>query len=192
VVRDLEEVRQTLRAMSTHARKRIQAELSHARARLQGLENHHALKEPERRIRDEAQTLDHVRDQLSRALRDWVTVRQGAVRHAATRLQAHAPSRSFARARDRIEGCRRSLVRAASGELLRHRSEVRKQTQLLESFNPYGVLKRGYALVWSGDHATLRKRGAELREGDAIEVQFFDARAKARVTDVDVDVKETS
>jgi hypothetical protein len=44
------------------------------------------------------------------------------------------------------------------------------------------VLERGYALVWSGGGTELRKRGIDLAPGDPIEVQFFDARAGARIS----------
>jgi exonuclease VII large subunit len=60
--------------------------------------------------------------------------------------------------------------------------------RLLDSFDHHRVLERGYALVWRESGETLLKRGGTLRPSDPIEVQFFDARALARVTEV----KETS
>ena len=184
IVKDIEEIRRTLRTMSTHARKRILAELAHARSRLRGYESHHALKEPRRRIRDGMQDLDRAQEQLTRALRDWVTIRRGAVHQCSTRLRAHAPSRSFARARDRIGSCRRSLLRAVVTGWTRRRERVESQMRLLESFDHHRVLERGYALVWSEQGAALRKRGMEIRPGDPVEIQFFDARAGARVTEI--------
>jgi exodeoxyribonuclease VII large subunit len=199
VVKDIEEIRKTLATMSRDARKRIVAELEHARSRLQGYRNHHALREPERRIGDKMQELDRLQERLTRGLRGGVTLRRGAVQLLTTRLRSHSPGRSFARAYDRVESCRRSVLQAVATSLARHREGVASRMRLLDSFGPHRVLERGYALVWDEGGKALRKRGAELRAGDPIEVQFFDARAGARVTEVlpesatpDASGKETS
>jgi exodeoxyribonuclease VII large subunit len=184
VVKEIGAIRQTLADMSEHARRRILAELAHARSRLRGLENHRALREPAWRIREGQQELDRLHGRMTRALREWVTVRRTALNRHEARLQSHSPQRSFAHARDRIESCRRSLTQAMGTGMARRRERVLGQMRLLQSFDHHRVLERGYALVWSESGETLRKRGAELRPGDPIEVQFFDARAAARVTEV--------
>ena len=55
------EIRRTLGDMTRHARERILRELEGARSHLRGLENHHALKRPERRIREGFQALEHLK-----------------------------------------------------------------------------------------------------------------------------------
>jgi exodeoxyribonuclease VII large subunit len=184
VVLDQDEIRRTLRDLTRHARERIVRELGQARARLQGFENHHALRRPGRRIQDELQGLDQIQGRLTRALGDWVIRRRGRTQVLTERLRAHAPSRSFARARDRIEGCRQRALKSFAVGLARRRERVRSQARLLDSFDHHRVLERGYALIRGGDRGALLKRGAGLRSSDAIEVQFFDARARARVTEV--------
>jgi exodeoxyribonuclease VII large subunit len=184
VVREIAALREKLADMSHHARKRILAELAHARSRLQGLGSHRALREPAWRVREGQQELDRLQGRITRALRDWVTVRRTAVSRCDARLHSHSPGRSFVHARDRIESCRRSLGQAMATGLARRQERIRSQMRLLESFDHHRVLERGYALVWSENGETLRKRGAVLRPGDPIEVQFFDARAAARVTEV--------
>jgi exonuclease VII large subunit len=63
----------------------------------------------------------------------------------------------------------------------------------LRSYDYHGVLRRGYALVWSRGGAALVPRAAGLRPEDVIEVQFEDARAEARVTRAPLPArKETS
>jgi exodeoxyribonuclease VII large subunit len=190
VVKDIREIRRTLEEMRTHARKRIEAQLAHARARLRGLENHHVLKQPQGRIRDGFQTIDYIQDRLLRALEGWATNRRSHLELLRTTLHAHAPSRSLTHARDRVGTCRRDLNRAMETAMARRKERVGHQARLLDSFDHHRVLERGYALVWSEDGRRLRKRGAELRPEDPIEVQFFDARAAARVTEV-TEMKET-
>jgi exodeoxyribonuclease VII large subunit len=191
VVKDSAGIRNTLATMSEVARRRILAELAHARSRLRGFESHRALREPEWRIREGMQRIDRLEGKLRRALSDWVTVRRTAVVRSEATLRLHSPARSFAHARERVESCRRSIARAMATDLARRRKSVESQRRLLDSFDHHQVLERGYALVWSEGGGTLRKRGAELRPGDAIQVQFLDARAGARVTEVEVTGKET-
>jgi exodeoxyribonuclease VII large subunit len=143
VVKDIEEIRKTLATMSRDARKRIVAELEHARSRLQGYRNHHALREPERRIGDKMQELDRLQERLTRGLRGGVTLRRGAVQLLTTRLRSHSPGRSFARAYDRVESCRRSVLQAVATSLARHREGVASRMRLLDSFGPHRVLERG-------------------------------------------------
>jgi exodeoxyribonuclease VII large subunit len=191
VVKDIREIREILRTMREHARRRILAQLQHARDRLQGIETHHVLKQPQGRIREGFQSIDFMQDRLLRALEGWGTNRRSRLQLFAARLRAHAPARSLAHARDRVQGCRRSLGRAVETAMTRRMDRVRHHAQLIASYDHHRVLERGYALVWSGDGGRLRRRGADLRPGDPIQVQFFDARAGAEVTDV-TEVKESS
>ena len=184
VVKDLEDIRRTLRDMSGHARERIVRELRQARAQLKGYENHHALRRPGQRVQEELQSLDRIQERLLSALGNWVVSRRRRAEVFTERLRAHAPSRSFARAQERIESFRRRALTTLASSLARRRQRIESDARLLDSFDHRRVLERGYALVWAEDQAKLLKRGLGLSPGDAIEVQFFDARAGARVTRV--------
>jgi len=214
VVKDLDEIRAILENMRTHARRRILAELKHAASRLRGIETHHALREPRRRVREGFQELDRLHDSLAGALRESVRTRSDRTRTVAARLERHSPRHTFARARERVETCRKDLLRALTSEwkrrraherlasfqaqsrraldaaLVRRRERLEHQDRLLHSFGHESVLERGYALVWSEGRGTLRRRGAELRAGMAVEIEFFDARAGARVTEIAPKEKE--
>jgi len=184
VVMEIGAIREKLADMSEHARRRILGELAHARSRLQGLGSHRALREPAWRIREGQQEVDRLQGMITRALRDWVTLRRTALSRCEARLQSHSPGRSLAHAGDRVESCRRSLERAMTTALARRREGVLGRMRLLDSFDHHRVLERGYALVWRESGQTLLKRGTGLLPSDPIEVQFFDARALARVTEV--------
>src|SRR5438876_274496 len=182
VVKDVEEIRRTLLDLSRHARERIVRELREAASRLRGFETHHALRRPQRRIEDGRQELDRIEDRLSRALGGWVGTRRQKTELLTAGLLAHAPSRSFERARDRIEAARRRAAQSLLSLIARRRERIETEERLLDSFDHPRVLERGYALVWSEEGARLLKRGTGVRPGDSIEVQFFDARAGAKVT----------
>ncbi|TMQ57934.1 MAG: exodeoxyribonuclease VII large subunit [Candidatus Eisenbacteria bacterium] len=185
ILKDLEDIRRTLLDMSRHALNRILGQIGQARTHLRALEHHHALKRPERRIQEGLQSLDQYQDRFSRALSGWVISRRRRTEVLTERLRSHAPSRSFARARDRIEAIRRRALQTVTSRLSRQRERIQSQARLLDSFDHHRVLERGYALVWSEGQGILLKRGAGLRESDPIEVQFYDARAGARVTRVE-------
>jgi exodeoxyribonuclease VII large subunit len=189
VVREVEDIRRTLRDMSRHARERIVRELRQARAQLRGYETHHALRRPGQRVLEEIQNLDQIQERLSRALGNWVVLRRGRTELLTERLRAHAPDRSFARARERIESLRQRALKTLSAGLARRLVSIESKKRLLDSFDHRRVLERGYALVWTEEGARLLKNGSGLRVSDTIEIQFFDARAGARVTEV---TKETS
>jgi exodeoxyribonuclease VII large subunit len=191
VVKDHEDIRRTLRDLTRHAHERILRELRQAGTNLRGLENHYALKHPERRIQDGRQTVDQIDERLSRAVAGGVVTRTRKTELLTERLRSHAPSRSFARAHDRIDAARKRAEQALRSRLGRSLERVASQTRLLGSFDHHQVLERGYALVWNEGGKRLLKRGAGLAASDSIEVQFFDARAAAKVTQV-VREKETS
>ncbi len=182
VVKDLEEIQRTLRDLSRHARERIVRELRDAGSRLRGFETHHALRRPLRSVEDGRQALDHYQERLSRAVGGLLSARRQHAELLLTGLRAHAPSRSFERARDRIEAARRRALRSMETAVAQRRGRIEAEERLLDSFDHHRVLERGYALVWSEEGARLLKRGTGILAGDSIEVQFFDARAGAKVT----------
>jgi len=184
VVKDIEEIRGKLGEVSRHARKRILLELEALRRHLAWIAHHHALKQPERKVHDGLQTLDRYQERLARGLQGWVTERRGRLEMLAAGIRAHAPSRSFARALDRLESIRRRANRSLAMEIERRGGQIEAQARLLDSFNHRRVLERGYALVWTEGRGALRMRGLALSPQEPIEIQFYDASARARVTQI--------
>jgi len=185
-----DDVRQKLHQLQGHARDRLLRELQRDRRHLDGFHTHRAFREPHRQIAEGRQTLDNTRDALVRALEGWALRRRGAVGGAATRLRAHAPARIVERLRERLLDLRRRAERASTGDLAKRRKEAAARARLLASYDYRGVLRRGYALVWTEDGARLVNRGRDLRPEQSIRVQFHDARAGATVTRVEPSSEE--
>jgi exodeoxyribonuclease VII large subunit len=57
---------------------------------------------------------------------------------------------------------------------------VSATSKLLTSYEPKAPLKRGFALVWGADGRLARLAG-QLSVGEAIDLEFADARLGARV-----------
>lgn len=183
-VRDLQEIRTTLARLSEHARRRLESELARAGDRLRGIRNHHAMRAPERRIRELAQRTDDLEGRLARGLGDWAVRRRRRLEVLDERLRGFTPRRSIDRARDRLETLRRRGAMGIGASLARLRDRVSARARHLELVNYKSVLARGYALVWTEDGARLLRRGAELRPEQPIRLQFEDASARARVLEV--------
>jgi exodeoxyribonuclease VII large subunit len=185
-----EEARQKIHQLAVHARERLLREIQRDRRHLDGYRTHRAFREPHRRIGEGRQTLDNTRDALGRALEGWALRRRGAVGSASTRLRAHAPARIVQRMRERILELRERAERASSGDLAKRRQEADGRARLLGAYDYRGVLRRGYALVWTEEGARLVNRGRDLRPEQAIRVQFHDASAGATVTRVEPSPEE--
>ncbi len=181
VVSRTEDVVATLESLSKHARDRLRRELREAQARLQGAQDHHALREPWRRVQDGRRTLDHMMDGLERGLADWVVARRRGLDAHSGILAVHAPARAIDRAKERVADMEHRARRSVEQRVARRREGLAGRSSLLSSYDYRSVLRRGYALVWSGDGARLIPRGTALQPSMEIEVMFQDARARAEV-----------
>ncbi len=184
VVKDRGEIEATLARLTDHARRTLLAELDGAGAHLRGLANHHALRGAARRVRDGLQALDALEERLRRGLEGWTLLRRRKLDVTGERLRGFTPRRSLERARDRVAGLERRNARAVGVGLVRLRERLAAQTRHLGLVDYRSILGRGYALVWTEGRGRLVNRGTELRAEQAVEVQFADARARARVLDV--------
>lgn len=181
VVPDVEEIRLALDDLSKHARERLRREIAGFMERLRGIRSHHALRHPERLVQEALQRVDLSRDRLMRGLGDWAVARSRRLDALDARVRAQTPDRALARVRERMEALAHRMERGAAAGVARRRADVDARSRLLGSYDYREVLRRGYALVWSGDGAALVRRAGALRPGQEIQVQFEDARTRARV-----------
>jgi exodeoxyribonuclease VII large subunit len=179
-----EDVCATLDRIAKHARDRLRRELREAQAHLAGIRNHHALREPGRMIRDGRRRVDDLSDALGRGLGGWVQTRRRRMDHLTGVLRAHSPGRSLERSRERLEALRHRVQRTALAQVERDRAALGGAGRLLASYDHRGVLRRGYALVWSPDRRLIM-RGGLLQPGADVSVEFADAQAEAKVTRVE-------
>ena len=182
VAKSREEVFATLESLSKHARERLRRELGQRVTLLSGIRSHHAMREPLRRVHDGHREVDDQRECLVRGLTGWVSQRRRQLEKVEGVLRAHSPARSLERTRERVQALAHRAERCAADRVARGRGLVTRDQRLLASYDYRGVLRRGYALVWSASgERRLVPRGGTLRAEDPIEIQFADARADASV-----------
>jgi exodeoxyribonuclease VII large subunit len=179
-----EDVCATLDKIAKHARDRLRRELREAQAHLAGIRNHHALREPGRMIRDGRRRVDDLSDALGRGLGGWVQTRRRRMDHLTGVLRAHSPGRSLERSRERVDALRDRVRRSTFAQVERDRAALSGAGRLLASYDHRGVLRRGYALVWSPDRRLIM-RGGSLEPGADVSVEFADAQAEAKITKVE-------
>ncbi|HEV8129302.1 MAG TPA: exodeoxyribonuclease VII large subunit [Candidatus Eisenbacteria bacterium] len=184
VTEHLATARRELRDLTTHARERLLRELREHQRHLTGYRTHRAFRVPHQQADGCRQALGDAHADLIRSLEGWVARRRSTLAIADEKLHGHAPARLFERMRERMKGLGDRASRAAADLVSRRRTDIRGVDRLLASYDYRGVLKRGYALVWTERGERLVNRGAHLREGEPIQVQFRDARADAQVTRV--------
>ncbi|HEX7078586.1 MAG TPA: exodeoxyribonuclease VII large subunit [Candidatus Eisenbacteria bacterium] len=182
VVTDRAEILETLADLSKHARERLRRELRAHQEKLRGIATHHALRHPERLVQDQMQRVDLARDRLARGLREWAVARGRRLDMLGERVRSHAPDRTVERARERLAGLVHRAERGLGERVSRLRAGLDARARLLESYDYRGVLRRGYALVWTGDGGSLVQRARSLRPDQEIQVEFEDSRARARIT----------
>jgi exodeoxyribonuclease VII large subunit len=184
VAEDRETTRRKLRDLSTHAKERLVRELREHRRHIVGYRTHRAFSVPHRTVDTDRQALGEAHADLIRSLEGWVARRRSTLAIAEEKLHGQAPARVLERMRERMKGLGHRAFRSATDLVSRRRADVRGADRLLASYDYRGVLKRGYALVWTERGERLVRRGVHLREGEPIQVQFRDARADAQVTRV--------
>jgi exodeoxyribonuclease VII large subunit len=190
VVRDRAAIVASLEELSRHAAARLRRDLRESVARLDGLRHHRALREPARLLMDGRRAIDDTAEALSRGLAAWVLLRRRTLEGNQSALAAHSPGRTLERSRERLDALAHRARRGSQSILARLREEVLGRSRLLGSFDYRGVLRRGYALVWSSDGGALILRGHGLTPGQGVEVQFQDARAEAQVVRIRPAAKE--
>ena len=185
-----DEVAATLDDLAKHARNRLERDVREARTRLRGIATHHAIREPLRLVRDFTYQLDQRTESLQRGLHDWVVTRSRTLEGLGGRLRGHTPKRTLDRAADRVHDLLHRAGRAALDQIARGRDRVGGGEALLRSYDYRGVLRRGYALVWTEGGARLVQKAEGLKPESTIEVQFADARAEARVTRAPIEARK--
>ena len=151
------------------------------------------MREPLRRVHDGLREVDDQRECLVRGLTGWVSQRRRRLETMEGVLRAHSPARSLERTRERVQALAHRAERCARDAASRGRGLVARDQRLLASYDYRGVLRRGYALVWSASgERRLVPRGRALRAEEPIEIQFADARADASVRGVRPEKAEES
>jgi exodeoxyribonuclease VII large subunit len=119
----------------------------------------------------------------------WYTLRQRVhekVRREKEKVASLSAGYALNRPRDllreyiqRLDEQERRMVSAAGHLFGVRQQHLSATTARIVSLNPRSVLKRGYAIVRSGD--AIRTRSVQLATGEETEIEFHDGKRRARI-----------
>jgi exodeoxyribonuclease VII large subunit len=140
LTRDWNDWRETIATLHRRLDRQVRNVLGQHRRHLARLAGSYALREPRRVVREWAQRLDDLRQQLGAATIRALRARRDLVGLRETQLQGHHPRR----------------------ELARRRAQVDHLAARLRALGPQATLDRGYALVLDRDGHPVREAKAAL------------------------------
>lgn len=123
------------------------------------------------------QRFDHAGLRLRGALGQNLKRHAAHLARAAALLRPRIVSAEITRDRNELVSLSRRLDRAFGSGVTKAGSKLQAQARILDSVSYRAVLKRGFALV-KGE-ATLKRRAADVRPGEALTLTFADGEARA-------------
>ncbi|MCW5724799.1 MAG: exodeoxyribonuclease VII large subunit [Maricaulaceae bacterium] len=141
-----------------------------------------ALPKPDSLLAPLRQRFDYAAERLSPALRAMITRRRDRLAAVSGGLRPAALRRDLADRRRRLADAAARLPAAFRRGDDRRRSHLEALAARLNSVNYETVLSRGYVLV-RDEAGALVRAGSALKAGQAVQLQFADARRAARIED---------
>ena len=117
-------------------------------------------------------------DSIISAIEGCLNQKRERLRYAFDRMKPPDLSRS----RQRIDDIFRVTSKHMAGSVILMRSQLNAYTSQLNSLNPIGTLKRGYAIVQKSSSGKIVSRTADVRSGEGLVLQVSDGQIKGKVT----------
>ncbi|KPV40483.1 exodeoxyribonuclease VII large subunit [Thiohalorhabdus denitrificans] len=170
-----------LRGLGTERERLTRALERRLRDRAQGLDHlRRRLIHPGRRLRDLHERNRAGRQRLARALARRQRERRRDLKALVARLHRAGPARRLPRDREQADDLRQRLIRATTHTALpARRQRLQSLARELEAVSPLGTLARGYAVA-RRDGQILR-RAEETETGDTVNVQLGEGSLDCRV-----------
>ena len=159
LTRDWAEWRETVAKLHARLSRTTRQVLADHRSQLSRLASSYALREPRRVVRQWAQRLDDLNENLYAAARNSIQTRKNALRLLQARLAAHHPARE-------LEQRRNHLIQLAAR---------------LRALGPQGTLDRGYALVLDTKGHPV-SRAKKTLEGQRVRIVLSKGTMEASLT----------
>lgn len=122
---------------------------------------------------------------LTLAIRTTLASRDRHLRTARLRLANHEPGRRLEATRTRVVTVHERLGSSLARRLEGLQGQLRDLTGRLDALSPLGVLGRGYAVCWHGDHHAIVRDTASVSVGDGLSITLHRGHLTATVTGKD-------
>jgi exodeoxyribonuclease VII large subunit len=125
------------------------------------------------------QRFDHASDRLGPGLKRNLQEHGRALVETGTLLRPRCVTSRIEAGTERVKSSAHRLERCHAARLRNWRDRLHSSARLLESVSHHSVLERGFALVRGAD-GTLRRRGADVKAGEALALVFADSTVEAK------------
>jgi exodeoxyribonuclease VII large subunit len=142
------------------------------------------LRHPGDRLRERAQRLDDIEQNLQRGLRSLMHHKQQQLSLQRAILQRHSPQGRLAQLGSQLPHLQKRALAAMQGMLAQRKQRLTAGRAILESLSPQSTLERGYAIVTDAEGAVLRDCSG-LRAGDQLNTRLATGRVSSLVVDCD-------
>ncbi len=136
---------------------------------------------PLRMIYDRRIKIDETGYKLRKNTLGWFETLRNTITFLDKRLTLRSPNQIINQKRTLASSFLKTMDKSISIFLKNKKERVKSESLLLNSFNPYNVLKRGYGIVFSGERKVISSASA-VNSGDKIKIRLKDGAIAAAVT----------
>ena len=112
------------------------------------------------------------------AIEECLSQKRGKLQYAFDRMKAP----DLGRSRQRIDDIFRATSKQMTSSVILMRSHHNAYTSQLNSLNPLGTLKRGYAIIQKTSNGKIVSRTGDVRSGEGLALQVSDGQINGKVT----------
>jgi exodeoxyribonuclease VII large subunit len=153
--------------------------LKDKRNELAGLQER--LKDPRRFIINLQIHLDDLRERLGVALHHKKQNRYNDLRQLELRLRHQSPARQINEKKILLKNIQKDISNSFSYHITELRERLQKNSAILESLSPLGVLQRGYSITRSMDSGMIVRQADVLHVGEDVNIQLARGNFNAKV-----------
>jgi exodeoxyribonuclease VII large subunit len=149
------------------------------REQLAGLQER--LKDPRRFLINLQIRLDDLRERLGSALHHKKQNQYNDLRQLELRLRHQSPARQINEKKILLKNIQKYIFNNFSYHLAVLKEKLQKNSAVLESLSPLGVLQRGYSITRSMDSGMIVRQAADLSVGEDVNIQLAKGNFNAKI-----------
>ena len=139
------------------------------------------LQHPGRKLKEQAQHLDHLDIRLRRAMAGKMQQQRATMQNLQDVLTRQNPKDAIAQRKQVVANSVKQMMRAVSQQLELKQSKTTQAMHLLDTVSPLKTLGRGYSIIRDNNNAVI-KSVAEVKPGDQLKGQLVDGEMVFAVT----------
>ena len=139
------------------------------------------LKDPRRFLINLKINLDDLKERLRSSFYHEKQNLNNELQQLQLRLLHQNPARKISERKILLKNIQKDLFNNLSGRLAALKERLRKNSAVLESLNPLGVLQRGYSITRSMESGMIIRQAADLSIGEDVNIQLARGNFNAKI-----------